>query len=257
MPGMGVLVAKTYNDRYLPATSEGLTVAKDQQGQVSTENMGLVRPSRYDIFKEITLDASENERQMDLTLRSGESVAARLVDTKGSPVPGCRARGINADGYWENLDAAAFRVGGLQKGERRTLLIRNEDRKLGAVLTTTFDITQPLDIVLRPYGTITGRVVDDIGRPVPEARFALATQGAAKRFADGRRMRNDSEPKVYELAEGVCDSDGRFRIADAITGCNCELFVGLPARDSMPKLAATLSLRSGEDRDLGDLDVTK
>lgn len=258
MPGLGILAAKTYDDRYLAATSDGLTVAMDRQGLVSTESMGYVPPHHYDIFQEITLDASENERHVDLTLRTGRAVAVRLVDSTGSPVPGCRARGINPAGYWEDLDSASFSVSGLSKGEQRSLMIRNEDRRLGAVLTTSDDAEQPFDIILRPYGTLTGRVVDAKGRPVAEARFVLMTQGAEKQIVNGRNLRDEDEtaPRVFSIAEGVCDSDGRFRIPDAITGCNCELFIVHQTGGSMPKLAAKLSLRSGEDRDLGDLDVT-
>jgi hypothetical protein len=43
MQGPGLLVAKTYDDRFLPASFEGIDVPTNSRGYVSTINMGSIR----------------------------------------------------------------------------------------------------------------------------------------------------------------------------------------------------------------------
>ncbi len=59
---------------------------------------------------------------------------------------------------------------------RRRSLIFSEDRELAAFVDIKGDEPDPIRVVLRPSGTVTGRLVDEDGRPRPNVRLESALQ---------------------------------------------------------------------------------
>ncbi len=257
LPGPGLLVAKTYESRFLPATLEGLDVPTNSRGNISTINRGLIRAERYDVLIPVSISADTEALTVDLKLKTGDEIQGRLVDSKGQPVHGAAAKGLSPSGYRERLVTSEFTVAGMRSGEKRTVVFRHDKKRLGSIVKLQGKSGKELKITMRAYATLTGRIVDADSRPVAQAQFALMSQGALaaiKEHESGRRPRQ----KPLELAEGMTNADGRFHITNIISGFKCELF-GVPpnsfGKGVIPQLLKTVSLRSGETRDIGDLQL--
>jgi hypothetical protein len=257
MQGPGLLVAKTYDDRFLPASLDGIDVPTNSRGYVSTINMGSIRAGQYDVIRPVSVAAGSEPLTIDMHLSSGDQIRGKLVDSVGQPIHGASARRITAAGYWKRLDTSDFVVSGLRPEERRLLMFRHKERRLGAVVNINGQSPKEIRVTMRPYATLTGRIVDGNGRPVSQAAFVLMSQGAEAAIKDeiSGKIRGH---KPLDFAEGMTNADGRFHIADAIPGCKCELLaatVDTQQKRGIPQLLKTLSLRSGETRDLGDLEL--
>lgn len=134
-----------------------------------------------------------------LVLERGAALQGRVTAASGEPVPGVRvgvggaAAATNDDGvYW---------LEGAETGRQEVLFLHPTYGRL----VKPFDV-QPginiLDVAFDPGVEVTGRVVDESGRPVPGAKVEL---GAEDRF----------DLKLYRDVTG---EDGRFRLSPVIEG---------------------------------------
>src|SRR5262249_38081168 len=138
----------------------------------------------------------------DLQLDPGRVVSATVLDPEGKPLAGCRTLGTRSMPYWDRrpLDGSTFEVTALAPRQSRHLMVYHEGRRLGGSVVIGKDDEGPLTVRLQPCGVVTGRLLDDEGRPLTNLEMLNA----------GFR---DEEPN-----EGVfhrrcpVDADGRFRI---------------------------------------------
>jgi protocatechuate 3,4-dioxygenase beta subunit len=149
--------------------------------------------------RELELPRSPEAGELRLVLDRGAILQGRVTAASGEPVPGTRvgAAGVSAltddDGlYW---------LEGVATGPGDVLVIHPSHGRL----VKPFDI-QPgvnvLDASFDPGVEVTGRVIDDAGRPVTGARVDLGT--------DSRFVR-----KQYQDVTG---EDGRFRLMPVADG---------------------------------------
>ena len=90
-----------------------------------------------------------------------------VVDPEGNPIGGTMAAGIG-DVYWygEYLqESSTIEVRALDPSRPRRVTITHAARKLVGSVYLKGDETGPLTLRLQPWGTITGRIVDDDGKP--------------------------------------------------------------------------------------------
>jgi len=136
----------------------------------------------------------------------------------------------------KTLKDATFTV---QSHEPRELLFLHKERGLGAHLTLRGDEKIAPTVKLEPLGTLRGRILDEDGQPKALVRIRL--------FQRPGRLPN--EPIITE-------KDGTFRFESVIPG----LELSLVASEKATRLSlgdeqkrGSLSLRPGEEKDLGDL----
>ena len=106
--------------------------------------------------------------------------------------------------------AAEFTFVHPRPGQPETVVILSEDRKLGAFVDIKGDEPDPIRVVLRPSGTVTGRLVDEDGRPRPNVRLELDYV-----YRTGGDTRSNEQHFSPPLLTGP---DGRFRIAGLVPG---------------------------------------
>ena len=127
----------------------------------------------------------------------------------------------------------------LEPGRDRTLVFIHEDKKLGKVLQVHGNEKGPLTVKLEPLGTVTGRMVDEAGRPM--AGLNVRVRQAHSAF--------DRETKT--------DREGKFRIEGLLPRTKSLLAIahGDPweRRSTIVYFEDGLSVKSGATKDLGDL----
>ncbi len=267
LPGPGLIVGKAREDRYEVARPEDFGRPPNQRGWFSTANRGSIRPDHYHVVQPIDPEPGTDPIHVELALRSGKTVAGRLVDSEGNSVNGVDAEGIAARRVGRSkLESAEFTVTGVRDGEERTVIFRHPDRELGAIVTFSGEEREPVMVTLRSLATLGGRIVDSEGRPIPGVPLAVLSEGAGKFIQQRRSGQEPVGRRPIELGAddevGMTDVDGRFRAKGLIPGIKGELIGGPPealreGTNILPSVLATFTLRSGETRDLGDRTLSK
>ena len=79
-------------------------------------------------------------------------------------------------------------------GKAESLIISHADRSLGATIDLKGDEPDPVRVVLQPCGTVTGRLVDEDGKPRPSVRLAINQRYMSRGDSTGtERMDGDQD----------------------------------------------------------------
>ena len=137
LPGEGVVTVHTDDKGYLGGIGADSIKGRTDSDQLLTYDR--IDPKIYQSLKQISVSDGASSFACDLAVNPGGSVCLRLIDESGSPVTDTVAFGQNPAGN-DDGDHGVYtgniaRVGGLDPGKPRTVLIEQEDRKIGAVLT--------------------------------------------------------------------------------------------------------------------------
>ena len=126
------------------------------------------------------------------------------------------------------------------------MTITHAGRKLIGSIYLKGDETGPLTLRLQPYGTITGRIIDDDGQP----------SGGLRLFTtDGVWPPRPAEQGILPAGDndGIhTGRDGRFRVEGLVPG----LKYGGSAAEGRGEVFRDGTVASGEVKDLGDLKPT-
>lgn len=247
LPGRAIVGAVDYSGKAYRrgAGSESIN-GMNKNGHFPVWN-NPVPPGRYfpTSMKEIHPDAKAEAVHLDIEMDPGAKVGLRVVDPQGKPVEGVTAIGRADRGRQDRQpqSASTFDVEGLGPGEDRTVVLQHEARKLGRVIQVKpgDDARERVLVKLEPAATITGRVVDADGQPVPGALVGTQPQPGG-----------DFSPRLPEIVSG---KDGRFTFANLPVGCQYGLFARSGASYVETKFAfkRDINVRAGETTDIGDL----
>ncbi len=126
--------------------------------------------------------AAGHEPTAKITLRCGLTLSGAVTDDAGHPISKALVRTRVTNGYRSAFTAAngTYRLEGCQPGRVNVVATA----KGHAPNVRSIDVTdrmRPVDFRLAPGGTIRVRIVDERGRPVPEAQISLQ-RGPKDRF---------------------------------------------------------------------------
>lgn len=246
LPGPGVLAATVMDDWFLTADRAWSDRPPDARHPKIIR--GVITPEQCHAIEPITPESTAKVCRCDLALAPAPEPIVRILDPEGQPLAGAIISGaaladLIRESWWQSRQHGVFRVTGLTGHRIRGLAIHHEGRRLAGTLAVRDAEPGPLVARLRPWGTVSGRLVDRSGRP--RAGVTLTYQAS---YA-GSRPFAQAFPK-----DVTTDSSGRFT------------FIGLvPERDYIIKLVSQdvyaqpvsvgelHSVEPGETRDLGDV----
>ncbi len=201
----------------------------------------------YHLLAEIDIDPKAESATLDLQLDPGRSLTVNAVDPEGVPIGETKVKGVtdlfsNALEY--DQESPKFEIHALDPSKPRRVIVTHLGRKLIGTAYLKGDEARPVNIQLQPWGTITGRVVDDDGQPL---------KGLDIHSIDGIFPKRPDVQGI--LPDDVrVGSDGRFRVERLVPG----LRYGASATDRMAlrgELFRDVTVAPGEMKDLGDLKV--
>ena len=148
----------------------------------------------------------------DIRVALGRKQHLKMTGPDGQPVTGVKLLSLQRPG--DRVLASALAPGSeltfihSDPGKAETIVMLQADRSLAAVVELKGDEPDPIQVDLRPAGTVIGRLVDEEGRPRPNIDLGLTYQ----LNSHGQSMANLA---LQALETGP---DGRFRIKDLVPG---------------------------------------
>jgi protocatechuate 3,4-dioxygenase beta subunit len=261
--GPGVLAFSAAERRYEPAQPEDFGLPVDTQRGMThfpSVNAGLVSPSGFHAVRKIEPSSGEGELAINLEVWSGNPIKGRVVDLQNRPVREVEADGLFERSHHSRLFGGTFELRGLKPGTQRTAFFYDRNRELAAVATFKMPAdgaAEPQTVRLLPAGIVSGRIVDENGRPRSGWGVGIVTAGAVERTRD----RNASRDGFFEFGEATTDADGYFRIIGIPAGVSFELAAEPKADFSFARprellqVLHTGNVRSGQKLDLAELRV--
>jgi RNA polymerase sigma factor (sigma-70 family) len=198
-----------------------------------------------DAWKEVRPAAGPGPVTCDFFLDPGRTLQVHIEGPDGKPLGGALVHGQFARESWGPVPGTDLTLGGLEPGKGRTLLLQHRGKGLAGVATIPGDKQGGVVARLQPAASVSGRLLDDEGRPWRHAEITV------------RFTLKEWPGWVFQHApEKVrTDTHGRFRIDGLAPGMQyyAELIQGLYPREVFP----ALSLTAGQNKDLGDVTPTK
>jgi protocatechuate 3,4-dioxygenase beta subunit len=226
LPGQGVIYARSWENRFTNAFSW-------PAWEVAVSPFPWPHGSYHAAVK---IDASEQNpksRTCEFALDPGQVLSGTVVGPDGKPLTGVLAFGLTpAFGNYDSalglptLHKATFTATGLDDRNPRYLLFWHKEKGLGRAVLMWGDERPPITIHLEPLGTVTGRLVDEEGKPLGGITVK-ADWWFCRRQID--RQFSNLEAATYLGPEGLLiqsvktDGEGRFRIPRLIPGFSYEL----------------------------------
>jgi hypothetical protein len=253
MPGRAILGARpifSFNDGYRIAVGidkiDAKKIGPDGMIRAPIGPPNVLIPWAYSTLVEINPKAGEDTVKVDIQLDPGRTVKGKLIGPDGEPVVGALWLGTaERFEHWSTpntLPSAEFEMHVASKG-KCGLIFYHEGKQLAGAYVGDPDGSGPVTVKLERCGTLTGRLIDDNGRP----RTGV--------FISSDRPFNEGESRFEKgsLPHGTrTDPDGRFRFTGLVPGMKYslnvwrdEMILGQPVKD--------VTSRAGETRDLGDI----
>jgi RNA polymerase sigma factor (sigma-70 family) len=205
-------------------------------------------------YRRIDYPEDAKEQTFDILFDSGATLKGVVVGPDSQPVKGAVAYGLTFDRTTqpqppENaiLPNDTFLARGLDPDIACTLSFVQRERKLIGYVVVHGNERQPVTVGLRQWGELTGRLVDDAGKPLANVRVSL-------------KHPDLPQPGMRPWDEAVrIDLDGRFRVEGLLPGLDHELILAhsnkkdivLSAGEALTKLKAG----EGKVKDLGNVVV--
>jgi RNA polymerase sigma factor (sigma-70 family) len=244
-PGPCVIFGRAGREgrRFLPSKLDSADEAKGRfplgKGDPANEFLRLSHGYRC-------IDYPENaeEQTFDILFDSGVTLKGALLDPDAKPVRGAVAYGPPET---EVLPNDSFVARGLDPGNACTLSFVQRERKLIGHVVVDGNEKQPLIVRLRPWGVLTGRLVDAGGKPLAAVRVTL-------------KYPDLPPPGMRPPAEEILtDKNGRFRVESLLPDLDYELVLDHVSKKDVTLSAGTvlkkLKSSAGEIKDVGDVKV--
>jgi RNA polymerase sigma factor (sigma-70 family) len=210
-------------------------------------------------YRVIDTDRTDKPLTFDIEFSRGRDVPGKLLGPDGKPVLGATAYGLTFDAallYRDGreppleqqvLKTDGFTALGVYPKEPRTLSFGHKDRKLIGYMVVNGTEEGPLRVRLEAWGALTGRLVDEQGKPVAGALL---------------RLHYPELPRpglLWHDLEFRTDPQGRFRVQCLLPRQEHGLSVVGDAKRAItptaPEKLTRLSVAAGAVQDLGDVKV--
>jgi protocatechuate 3,4-dioxygenase beta subunit len=265
LPGPGAVLVKTPDRSFRPAhvDPKAFFAPGKKKWEPSEENMaygtnntlsiGGQWTDQHDYAAIVLVNPEPNAKPLELSATVAKDRPRRvsLIDSDGKPVLGAVADGLKFEGWGGELTlrAASFPLTKLHPDRTRRITFIQEERKLIGFLLARGDADTPYTVRMAPWATVTGRIVDENGKPLPQGtELSLSL--------DRSGFETNTDPEVGEYAKVEIDASGRFKVDRMVPGqrYTVEIYRRKGAPVGMAGMAfEKLALRSGEVRDLGDI----
>jgi hypothetical protein len=242
LPGRGLLAVRAPEVGYLHGIGAPGIKGLDANLGVFLTSPHYCSIADQHIFAEVNPAPGTNEIAVELQADPGRSISGTIIDPDGQPIATpveIRTLDVFQSSRRTSNNSSAFAMHGLPSGPYRLDFVAHERKLAGSLLLTGREAGK-LTVRLQRWGAVTGRVVDDQGKP----RADVEIFSAVRPQPDPER--GDLETKL------TVDGHGRFRIDGLVPGVKYDALGNSPNKASGPVLNGVV-VQPGEVKDLGDV----
>jgi RNA polymerase sigma factor (sigma-70 family) len=223
-------------------------------------------PSNFAAFAEVSPKLGDAPITVAFRLDAGEIVKGTVLGEDGKPLTRALATGLRHDWFTGTPDAlpsGEFTVLGLSPARPRLLCFAHTDKKLAGSVVVRGDEKGPVTVKLRPWATVSGRLIDAEGKPIRNAALAFIEVPPAR---PDRPRSLDTGLHVIERWGGKpsrdprTDEEGRFHADSLVPGLKYNLALYDPSMAAnftdikwTGLVFRNLVLEPGQNKDLGDV----
>jgi hypothetical protein len=246
LPGPGLVAATAMGDRFL--TADRATGGKSSAARPFPNIRGFTSPQQCHAFEAISLEKTAKSYQCDLTLTPGPEPIVTILDPHGKPLAGALIGGalptdLIREGWWQSRQQSEFRVTGLTSHRIRNLSVHHEGKRLAGSIAIRDSEPGPLVARLRPWGTVSGRLIDRDGHPRPGVTLSYRDTISG--------IRPDS---IYLPKDATTDANGHFTFEGLVPGQEYIIKLPAPSPEAQPsRVGESHVLEPGEVKTLGDV----
>ena len=184
----------------------------------------------------------EKSVEQNVVLNRDKVLSGKVVDNAGKPLKGFLISGNKLMGGWSYRpsEKSSFDLYGYDPDKPRQITLMHEERKLAGTIFVEGREPSELVIKLQPWSTITGRIVDEEGSPMPGVIISSLPNQSPTQLPRGK-FRTDQE--------------GRFRIEGLASGAPYGISVRRDDRLLKVSVVEDIKLEPSEEKDLGDLKI--
>jgi RNA polymerase sigma factor (sigma-70 family) len=230
LPGRGLIAVRAYKDDYRMGVGAD-QIKGPRVGQIWQTYPTQLYPGNYHTIVEVAPKPRDEAITCDVVVDPGRTLKGTILGPDGRPLAGAQVSGLRPMRCY--LKGAEFTLRGVSPDKSELLQVIHEEKKLAGWLEVRGDEKDPVRIRLQPWGSVTGRLVKPDGEPMTKATISAL------------------------LRSGQSDKDGKFRIDGLVPGMKCGL--GVTKESYYVEISGNnhenLSVRPGETRDLGDIQV--
>jgi RNA polymerase sigma factor (sigma-70 family) len=251
LPGRGLIACRSDLGLYRGYVGAETIKGYDAKDECFDTAPQICNVHDYHVLAEVNLDPKAELATMNLQVDPGRTLTATAVDPQGKPVIGTMATGLTD--LFSTIEYAQespeIVIHALDPSKPRRVTVSHAARQLVGSVYLKGNETGSLILRLQPWGTVTGRVVDDEGQP----RGGLAINNLGGIYPEppadqGILPNSTTSPGIW------IGRDGRFRIEGLIPG----LKYGASAHEGFMyrgTLFKDLTVAPGEVKNLCDLRI--
>jgi RNA polymerase sigma factor (sigma-70 family) len=256
LPGRGIIACRSDLGRYLGGV--GAAAIKGFDPKLAGVGGFATLPHycdilNYHVVAEVNPDPKAESTTLDLQVDPGRSLTIRVEDPDGHPLGGTKASGLT-DLFGSHdypQDSPAIEIHALDPSKPRRVTVTHEGRKLVGSVYLKGDESGPMTLRLQPWGTVTGRAVDEDGEPRKGLRLYNRGGIYPPPPADSAIL-----PQRNFGPDLVVDPDGRFRVEGLVPGLKYGA-TGVQGITGLGDVFRDITVAPGEVKDLGDVKVVK
>ncbi len=255
LPGQGIVTVSA--DEFEKYPMRGLGQEKvpgfdAKSGFFKTAPIMLI-PANCSALAAVNPAADAKVVNLSFALPTGGRIVGHLVDADGKPIFGASFCGKEELEYWSATDADSFTVVAYKPDKPRRLIFYKPKKNLAAMFVLSGTPAKPPVVGLTPAGAATGRLLDEFGRPIRQARLGCFIRAA------GAKMTPPTNEEGFPLAPTgenrfgpMTDDDGHFEIRGLITGQTYNFSAYKIAR-FVGRFPEPVTVSAGETKNLGDV----
>ncbi len=253
-PGRAIIACRSDMARYRTAVgSESIEGPRVRDRRTFATVPRECYDVNYHILAAVDLDPKAGSATVDLQVEPGRTLELNVLDPEGRPLAGTVSEGTAAMFPDDSTrqDSPTFEVRSLLPGQWRRVTVRHRGRKLAGSIFLRGDEAGPLTLKLQPWAELTGRVLDDEGKPRAGLRLGHASADGPDKVAEVGVL-----PGATSREGAAVGPDGRFHADGLVPGLRYGASALEGGEITVGDLFLGVTLAPGEARDLGDLKVT-
>jgi len=248
--GPGLVAFRARAERY--PVGVGAEQFKDRRNEAFIDTVPhLCHADNFTALAPVEPKAGDQAAAVNIVLDAGKTVKGKVLGPDGKPLAGAIARGLQSSprafGVWElkPLKGAEWEAVGVDPKRRRAVVFIHKEKQLAAAVRVSGAEKGPVEVTLRPWATLTGRLVDADGRPQTNVKLSFT------------KSLDDPDPDgVGDLPhdEIRTDAAGRFTVSGFCPGLRYNL-AAIGSNRILARVADKAQFKEGETRDVGDVVV--